>query len=73
MNWELYSSNHLLSLLSRLHLGALLSRSFRAASARRGFAFAGDPPHEPEDEIPSWRFLMLLKFSARLQISPQSS
>ena len=35
-------------LLSRLDLDALLSRSFRAAFARGGFAFAGGSPHEPE-------------------------
>ena len=35
-------------LLSRLDLDALLSRSFRAAFTRGGFAFAGGSPHEPE-------------------------
>ena len=35
-------------LLSRLDLDALLSRSFRAAFARGGFAFAANSPHEPE-------------------------
>ena len=54
-------SNHLLSPpLSLLDLGTLLSRSFRVAFARGGFAFAGGSPHELEYYIPLWRFLVLL-------------
>ena len=34
--------------LSRREIGALLSRSFRAAFARGGFAFAEGSLHEPE-------------------------
>ena len=53
-------------LLSRLDLDAHLSVSLRAAFTR------GSSPHEPEYEIPSSRFLMLLGFLS-LKLPPPPS
>ena len=64
----MFYTSHLLSRpLSRRDLGALLSRSFRTAFARGGFAFAEGSLHEPEYSIPLWLFLMLLMWKKQYQ------